>query len=256
MLDIFLLRKGYKKFMYKYEMHLHSLGCSRCGVSPATDYILTAKEKGFVGMVFTNHFYRGNSGIDRSIGWEKFVGEYRDDYLRARELGEKHDIDVLFGVEEAFKFNGVYGKEALIYGLEPEAFIKTPEFMHMDIYEISDFVRQNGGFIVCAHPFRVRDYIQRPDDEPDMTIFDGIEVHNAAGNPTEDNVKAEKFARKNNLCVISGSDAHSVEDFGKGGIAFEKRVKTNKELVEALKNGVWKLVAAGDNHSDLYEYCK
>ena len=241
--------------MYKYEMHLHSYGCSACGVSCAEEYVRIAHECGFAGMVFTNHFYRGNTGIDRAYEWERFTEAYKFDYLRAKELGEKLDVDVFFGIEEGFRLNGYHGKEALIYGISPELLAKTPEFAKMNIAEISGFVRENGGFIACAHPFRVREYIQRPDDEPDTELFDAIEVYNRS-NTLEDNVKAEIFAKKNNLAVISGGDVHEASDFGEAGLVFEKRVKTDTELVKLLKEGKYKLFATDDNHGDLYEFIK
>ncbi len=241
--------------MYKYEMHLHSYPCSACGVSDATDYVKIAHERGFAGMVFTNHFYRGNTGIDRKIEWKKFVGAFRDDYLRAREMGERLDVDVLFGIEEGFRLNGLFGKEALIYGVSPDALMREPEFIHMSISEVSAFVRENGGYIVCAHPFRTREYIQNPDDEPDVALFDAIEVYNA-GNSTEDNIKAERFAKKHNIAAISGGDVHRVDSFGKSGLIFDQRAKTEADLVRLLKAAKWKLFAANDNHGDLYEFCK
>ena len=59
--------------MYKYELHLHTSGCSKCGISSAREMVLCAKEKGYKGIVVTDHFYRGNTGIDRSLPRERFV---------------------------------------------------------------------------------------------------------------------------------------------------------------------------------------
>ena len=67
--------------MYKYEMHLHSKGCSLCSISTAEELITAAKDKGYSGVVFTNHFFRGNTCIDRKLPWESFVSAYEEDYF-------------------------------------------------------------------------------------------------------------------------------------------------------------------------------
>lgn len=210
---------------------------SACASSQATEYIQAAKEKGFAGMVFTNHFFRGNSAIDKTLPWSDFVKAYREDWLFAKQVGDRADIDVLFGIEEGYG----NGKECLIYGLTPDIIEKYTDFSKMPINELSAFVRENGGFIACAHPFRVRGYITSPDDKPDMSLFDAMEVYNR-GNTKEDNIKAEEYAKKCGCPVIAGGDVHSVSGFGNSGVAFEKRARTSEELVAYLRAGSYTLV--------------
>ena len=217
---------------YRYEMHLHSCGCSKCGASPSTDYIAAAKKLGYAGMVFTNHFYHGNTGVDRNLPWRDFVNAYRDDYLRAKEVGDREGIDVLFGIEEAYR----PGKEVLIYGVEPEMVAETPEFRDMTLAEISAFTHGCGGFIVCAHPFRAASYIPDPDTPPDPTVLDAVEICNAHNFPDDDE-KAAAFAARENLPGICGGDVHNVTRFGCSGLDFEERVWDNKTLVRLLKSG-------------------
>ena len=237
--------------MFKYEMHLHSCEVSRCGTSESVEYVKIARDRGFSGMVFTNHFFRGNSAIDKTLPWREFVEPYREAYLRAAELGDKLDIDVLFGIEEGYG----NGKECLIYGISPELIASNPDFSKQPIAELSAFVRENGGFIACAHPFRHRGYITAPDEEPDMTLFDAMEVYNR-GNSLEDNISAEVFAKKHGFPTISGGDVHDVKDFGHSGICFPCRVKTSEELVKALKQGDFKLIVDEEkgNFGDGFSY--
>ena len=163
---------------------------SKCAKSDSAEYIQKAVETGFAGMVFTNHFFRGNTAIDRDIPWKDFVEYYKKDWYNAKVEGDKADIDVIFGLEEGYG----KGKECLIYGLTPELIAGCADFSKLPIKELSAFVRENGGMIFCAHPFRQRGYITDPSDEPDMTLFDGIEVYNR-GNTDEDNLTAEIFAK-------------------------------------------------------------
>lgn len=223
--------------MFKYEMHLHNSGCSGCGKNTVQEMIDSAREKGYSGIVFTNHFFRGNTGIDRTLPWADFVGEYKKSYIEAREYAEPLDFDVLFGIEEGY--GG--GKEALIYGLSPEVFAAAPKFAKMSIREMAEFVRQSGGIIVCAHPYRNRSYITNPDIDPDPTCFDGIEVYNAH-NSFEENARAYAFAQKHGLIMISGGDHHIAERLGGSGLDFQTRIKNNEQLVAALRSGDYELI--------------
>ena len=227
--------------MYKYEMHLHTNSCSACAVSTGEEMVKAAKEKGYTGLVITNHFFHGNTAINRRTPWKDFVEAYKNDYLEAKKAGEKYGVEVLFGIEEGYG----WGKETLIYGISPELLMNTPEFLHMKIAEMSKFVRENDGFIVAAHPFRDRDYIAEPRKAPDATLFDAIEAYNH-GNSFEDNDLAEQFCKKTGLPRISGGDVHSIHGIGTAGLAFYERITNSEQLVLALKEGKYKLIINGE----------
>lgn len=226
---------------YKYEMHLHSAACSACAFSDSREYVDAALDRGFAGMVFTNHFYHGNTEVSRYKTWEEFVGAFRDDYLRAKEYGDRMGIDVLFGIEEVYEA----GKEILIYGIEPETLVECRDFLDRNVYEIADWVRKNQGYVVCAHPFRERDYIPDPYTPPDPAFMDAVEVYNYE-NSAEMNRKAEEYAKLHGLPGISGGDVHRAFKFGNSGLAFPKRIRTNRELVAALKAEDYKLIRNGE----------
>ncbi|MBR5783322.1 MAG: PHP domain-containing protein [Clostridia bacterium] len=226
--------------MYKYELHTHSRGCSACAIAECTEIVDAAKEKGYAGIVFTNHFYRGNTSIDRNLPWKDFVEAYKQDYLIAKERGNKIGIDVIFGIEEGMG----KGKEVLIYGIEADVIAGEPNFAAMDLKMLSDFVHKNGGVIYAAHPFRQRHYIANPRQEPDLNYLDGIEVYNH-GNTKEDNQYAAEYAKQKGVSTISGGDVHSVGDLGTTGIATPIRIKSSKELVEVLKSGDYQLIIDG-----------
>lgn len=223
--------------MYKFEIHLHTSACSACGVSTAQEMIDAAYEHGYSGIVITNHFYNGNSSVNRELAWEEFVKAYADDYENAKEYGKKKGILVFFGIEEAYS----RGKEMLIYGISPQVFADCPEFKDMTLKEKSEFVHRNGGITVCAHPFRNRAYIPNPDFPPDADCFDAIECYNHFNQP-EENTKAFVFARNENLLMTSGCDIHNAKDFGKAGIAFYEEVTSYEQFINLFKNGEYKLI--------------
>jgi len=223
--------------LYKFEIHLHSSGCSACGASTAKEMIDAAVFHNYSGVVFTNHFYHGNTCVNRNLPWEEFVKAYEDDYIEAREYGKEKGIKVFFGIEEGY----LPGKEMLIYGLSPADLKKHPEFIMLNAKEKSELVRHLGGICVCAHPYRDRSYIPEPEVDPDISLFDGVECYNLNNTP-EENEKAFRFAKENNLLQLSGGDVHSAENFGHAGIDFNHSIPTYKEFLKQLKKGNYKLI--------------
>ncbi len=227
--------------MYKFEIHLHTSGCSACGVSTAEEMIDAAVEKGYSGVVFTNHFYHGNTCINRNLPWVDFVGAYEEDYLRAKKYAENKGIKVFFGIEEGYDA----GKEMLIYGISPETLKNCPEFIMFGAKEKADFVHKKGGITVCAHPFRKASYIPYPDKEPPVELFDGIECFNylnSKNGGNDWNAKAFAFAEKYGLIKTSGGDIHRSSDFGKAGIDFNVPIETYQDFIENLKKGNYTLI--------------
>lgn len=230
--------------MFKYEMHLHESTCSKCSRATGEEYVKACLQKGYKGFCMTDHFYHGNTAIDRGLSWSEFASVYAESYYKTRKYGEKFGIDVIFGLEDIYKRKDEDddpGKEILIYGISPELVVNTPEIKDMYIDELSAFIRENGGIAVCAHPFRVRSYIKKPDLAPNPDWFDYIEVANR-GNHVEDNIKAQIFAAENNMKGISGGDVHSTDAFGTSGLAFDKSIKDENELVKEIINGNYRMI--------------
>lgn len=90
--------------MFLYETHLHTSEGSACGEINAADYIDFMKGRGFDGMVVTDHFFNGNSAVDRSLPWRERVLRYTEGFKKAREAAKGKDYDVLFGIE--YNFDG------------------------------------------------------------------------------------------------------------------------------------------------------
>lgn len=217
--------------MYIYEMHQHTAGCSGCGIDNPTDTVKALKAAGYAGMVLTNHFYHGNTGITRHQPWEDFVRPYEESYEEALAVGRKLDFDVLFGIEEGVG----NGKEVLLYGITPAVLYEHPELKHADLAAISQIVHRAGGLVVQAHPFRVRDYILRPWEELDVSLLDGIEVHNACNSDLE-NARALQLATRHGLLALAGSDAHTAVFANRVGIASPHRLPTEAALADTLRS--------------------
>ncbi len=229
--------------MYKYELHLHTSGCSKCGASTIEEMVLDAKEKGYKGFVVTDHFYRGNTCIDRNLPWEKFVEAYELNWLKGKAFGEQHGIDVIFGIEQHYNKEA---KEVLIYGVTPKELKAETDFKNYNLEQIFEFANRHGGFVSHAHPFRDREYIKNVDQEPNPKALHGVEVFNVS-DPEDRNQMALNFAKKYGLKQLSGGDIHKINTrFGTSGIAVEEPISDTKELSCVLHSGSYKLIINGE----------
>lgn len=222
--------------MFIYEMHQHTAPCSHCGHAEPVKLVNTLKSEGFAGLVITNHFFRGNTGIDRELPWADFVKAYEEDYLALKKAGDEIDFDVIFGVEEHIGNS----KEILLYGITPEFLYAHPELRGGELETFSKAVREFGGLVFQAHPYRSRSYIENPQLNLPVELIDGMEVFNAC-NPVEENLQAAQYAEEHNLLVCAGSDAHYENFEHRFGIACEHRIKDSFELAEVLKNKDYEL---------------
>lgn len=224
--------------MYKYEMHQHTSPCSACAGGEPASTVYSLKEQGFSGMVLTNHFRNGNTGIERTLPWEEFVKHYEDDYLIAKKAAEEVDFDVIFGVEEHIGEN----KEVLLYGITPEFLYSHPEIQTGNLATIYKAAHEFGALVFQAHPFRNRPGMMNPHKPIPVEYIDGMEIYNAC-NAEEDNLLAVVYAREHNLLTCVGSDAHcEVLDRNRYYLDSDERIKTPGKLVEILKSGKYKLV--------------
>jgi len=222
---------------YLYETHLHTKGPSACGATEPEDYIDVYKRAGYAGIIVTDHFFNGNSGIDRSLPWEERVRQFCSGYERALEASRGKDFDVFFGLEYNFD-----GDEYLIYGIDKEWLIAHPEIMTQSHESLFKMIDEAGGLMIQAHPYRMRSYIKQINLHPECVH--GLEVYNA-GNHPEENDKALALAQEKGLPCTSGSDMHdknlmekfiSDKSFKPGAVVFEKRLTSIFDYVSGIKN--------------------
>ena len=219
--------------MYRYELHLHSSACSRCGRQTMEEIVTALKEKHLSGAVITNHFYYGNTAIDKTLPWHDFVMAYQEDYLYGARLAKEAGVKLLFGVEEGISEDR--GKEVLIYGVPAAEIAARDELRLSNLPMLSEFVRSQGGVIIQAHPFRDRFYIENPNTQPRAELIDGIEFYNAQNTP-EANEKSLLYIKEHpEMIGIVGSDAHVPQNVGDTFIETSQEITDENMLVKVLK---------------------
>jgi len=209
--------------MSVFDLHVHTLrGSSDSSLAPE-ELIRDAARIGLDGVCLTEH----------SGGWEPAELQ--------RTFGDS-GLTVIQGLEVATEMGHV-----LVLGMQRyEAGIGR-------IGELRRAVDRAGGVMISAHPFRnmfsrppyssnllypevadVPNDAQDASRHPLFAIVDDIEVLNGA-NSTKENAFASEVARCLGLCGTGGSDVHSTHGLGSSVTVFDGEVRSESDLVEALK---------------------
>jgi hypothetical protein len=219
---------------YLYETHLHTCQSSACGVSRGRDYIGRYIDSGFSGIIVTDHFYRGNTAVSRSLPWKEWVKRFCQGWEDAREEGARLGLDVFFGWEETFDGCDDY----LVYGLDKELLLDHPEARRWTRREQYLAVKAAGGCVVQAHPFRQHYYIDRV--ILSSACVDAVEAANAGNHEQSYDALAMRYAEKLKLPATAGSDIHDAGQFSTGdtfGVYLPEKINDISGYVQAIRNG-------------------
>ena len=151
-------------------------------------------------------------------------------YVEAKKAGYKYDLDVFLGWEFT-----IMGADFLTYGLDLDFLLTNPDLDNLGIEKYSSLVRENGGYLAQAHPYRDAYYIEH--NYPVAPHFiDGVEVYNAMDN-NNSNSKAYAFAKEHDLPMQSGTDSHRTGGYNYAGILLRERAESIHDIIEAIKTG-------------------
>ena len=218
--------------MYKYETHLHTKEGSACASAPAAEMARAHKAAGYDGIFVTDHFFNANTAVPRELPWEERIDRFFLGYERAKEVGDEIGLKVWFGLEYT-----VYNADFLIYNMDKE-FMKANEqlLMHTDERECFRTIRELGGFIVHAHPFRYDPYIHHISLYPHDV--DAVEVINASHDPRNlYNERAKLYADSYGLIKTGGSDSHHLDKLFGGGIDVPEPINCPEDYLRLLREG-------------------
>ena len=220
--------------MYKYETHLHTAPVSKCAKASVRESLEFYKSQGYDGVFITNHFLDGNIKIDSSESYEKYMDFYFSDYEEGVEIGREIGLKVFVGIETSYG-----GTDFLIYGLGKEWFLANPQIMEMSMKKKLALMAENGGFVVQAHPFRERDYIDH------IRLFPrsvhAVEIINAA-NSDFSNKMSKIYADMYELPQVAGTDNHTAgrtKHFA--GVETEEPINCEADYARMVKDGTAKI---------------
>jgi histidinol phosphatase-like PHP family hydrolase len=224
---------------YFYETHLHTSSGSACGICTPLEAVIAHQKAGYTGIVVTEHNWNGNTAVPFYLPWTEWVDKFVSGYEEARTWGLANDFDVFWGYEANYE-----GTEFLIYGLEPDFLYENPDIKWASIEEQHQLIKEAGGIVVHAHPFREAAWI------PELRFYpfyiDAVEGINAAhynrysldslGRRRDNqifNLKAIDYAHDYSLPMTAGSDTHSTF-LCYGGMAFGERLRDSSDLAKRI----------------------
>lgn len=215
-----------------YETHLHTKEASGCARNTGEEMARAYAAHGYTGIIVTDHFFHGNSALDRKLPWHEWVERFCLGYEHAKAEGDKLGLQVFFGWEANWR-----GHEFLTYGLDKEWLVKHPEIRDATVKEQFQLVHEGGGIISHAHPFRQEPGVPPVELYPEyVDAVEGVNAaHTTSGHP-EFNEKAIAYAKKYNLPLTGGSDQHNSTELIYGGMVFARKLQDIHDFNRAVMN--------------------
>lgn len=223
--------------MNKMDLHIHTAQVSPCGSVTAKDLVELYHEKGYEGLVITDHYFKGFFEDLVHLTWEQKIHHFLEGYKVALHYGSQFSMTILLGMEIRLESDP---NDYLVYGIDEEFLIHNPKLYDLSVSELLEKVREHHLMIFQAHPFRKgmhRNYIP---------LLDGFECYNGNRRHDSGNLLAEKFLEETQLIGISGSDFHELEDLAYGGIVLQHKVESMEQLMRVLKSKEFKVIKEGE----------
>lgn len=201
------------------------------GKVPIDEMIAIMKEKGFDGMLISDHdSYKGYRA------WKKAHGENPD-----------RDFLVLKGVE----YDTIDAGHILV--IMPEGVkLKILELRGLPVQFLIDVVHKYGGILGPAHPcgekyLSIMNTRKHRNQLAVMDKFDFLEGFNACESP-ESNAAAMDIAQRYKKPAFGGSDAHKADCVGLGYTEFREKITGESQLIRLVKERGEELCVCGGEY--------
>ena len=186
--------------MLHFDLHVHTTYSSdgKCTVARAVEI---ACAKGLSGIAIVDHNNISGHGEAKKYSKDGFL--------------------VIPGIE-------ISSTEGHIIGLG----INQPIKKDLPAKETVELINEQGGMAIAAHPFAL---LRKP-GLVYKTKFDAIEGLNSRALLLS-NPLAQRFAKKNGIPMVAGSDAHRCEEIGLAHTSLDSELKLDSVLKEIKKGG-------------------
>ncbi len=201
----------------KFDMHCHTQEGSLDGKIAIAQYIQNLKDKGFNGMLVTDH--------NSYNGYRK----YRDTLKK-----DLKDFVVLKGIE----YDTIDAGHILVIMPENVKLLLL-ECRGLPVRVLQDIVHKHGGILGPAHPCGERHlsftqtiaYKKYPET---IKNFDFLEGYNSCESK-ESNANALALAQEYNLPILGGSDSHHPDCVGTAHTIFSEDITKESDLISYIK---------------------
>ncbi|WP_458209081.1 PHP domain-containing protein [Haladaptatus sp. NG-SE-30] len=192
--------------MLSVELHCHS-ALSHDGRDPVDLILEQAKAVGLDAIAITDH-----DKIEAS--------------LEAAELAPEYGLVGIPGME-------VTTRDGHVLGLGVQE--RVPPGLSFG--ETLDRIREQGGVAVVPHPFqKSRSGVAANIDRGELTKADAIEVYNSRLLTGRGNRRAKSFARRHQIPMTAGSDAHISEMVGQAVTRIDA-ARNTQSILDAIADG-------------------
>jgi predicted metal-dependent phosphoesterase TrpH len=201
---------------YALDLHCHTRERSGCSLVGEEALIRKAVRLGLAGIAFTDHHRLPPPG-------------------RLEELNRRHHpFRVFTGIEISILMAENW-QDFLVIGLAEPAL----EQAEWNYAQLREFVREKGGWMAWAHPFRYNPVLPQiiKDDPPDALEMYSSNIRPALA------PRIEALAREWGCQVIGASDAHLLGEVGYSAILMSQPAASEAELVALLKKGAFRIRA-------------
>jgi len=207
------------------DLHTHTTVSSGCSIMRPEELIEAARRRDVDAVCVTDHFSIEGANVTQRLG---------------RERG--------FPVFRAVEARTNWG-DMLVFGYYRD----IPEGISLD--DLCRSVHEAEGLVFVAHPFhtgggpsltlsfqdRGLDLETDWDQVRALGAVDGVETLNGNVHP-DDNARARALACGLEVPGIGGSDAHAVHMVGSAATRFSRPIRSDADLVAALKGGEYRPV--------------
>jgi hypothetical protein len=216
---------------YKYELHCHTKTVSRCGRVEPKEIVKLYKEKGYSGIVLTDHYSPMTFDIKGYFMPQSEIDFYLSAYHEMKQY-EDENFSVMLGMELR---HYATANDYLVYGVEEEWLREQGNLLCVFEKKMYQMMHKQGYLVYQAHPFRTGMYRCNP------KYVDGIEIYNGKTEKSL-NDKAYEWAKRHGKLMVSGSDFHVLKNLARGGIITDHPIRNNAELLETLKSQNFKMI--------------
>ncbi|MEG1473882.1 MAG: PHP domain-containing protein [Christensenella sp.] len=214
---------------FQAETHCHTSEVSPCSRIPAQYLIDGYAEAGYKYVIITDHYHPAVLEKPKFKGttWEQRVDYFWSGYEAAKRAAQATDIIVLPAMEVALNIreDGL-GDDFLVYGFDKDFLMAEPYLYRLDYQTFYKKMHAHGFLVFQAHPYRYGLHPVLP------VCYDGIEMVNTHPRHFSRNKLAIEFAAEHNLLTIGGSDTHSEDDVGRGGVMLPAGIETISDFVQ------------------------
>lgn len=205
------------------DCHAHTSGISHCCQIAAPQVLEEARTAGLDGIVLTNHYQSCYIENGDAAG---FARRYMQEVYDTQRIAEAMGMKCFWGIEvTSERYPSVH---LLVYGVEEDFLVKYPTVFSMTHEEIWDIVKQEGGVLVHAHPFRGAGTVM------DYRRLDGVEIncHPLYGNTFSKRI--QQIGEEHNLIVTCGGDYHADTYRPHCGVYLPDSIRDSLELGKYL----------------------